>query len=56
VIPSDAFSPEFARNWSAASQNLFCNSPRSVATRTPSRTLLYASKPNWALLETLTPT
>ena len=33
---SDAFSPELARSWSAASQSLFCSSPRSVATPVPS--------------------
>ena len=29
---SDAFSPELARSWSAASHSLFWSSPRSVAT------------------------
>ena len=33
---SDAFSPELARSWSAASHSLFCSSPRSVATARPS--------------------
>ena len=28
---SDAFSPELARSWSAASQSFFCSSLRSVA-------------------------